>query len=347
MKGTTLNIKNKYIQRTKSKRFDVIFPESIKKPRRLGRYDTIEEARQARDKYLSSCSKSTADTQGKAEIETDNHFFLVAFSDTHGGHNQGLLNPNTVFDTDEGHYQPKLTKMQEWLWKFYSDSIDKVFYDIAQDVPIVLSHVGDLTQGKKYSDNHVSDRMSDQILIAYYNIKPWFHRGVRKALLLKGTSSHAFGDGSSDLLIAELLRTKYDDASIKSVYHALLQLGVEIDLAHHGPHPGTRKWTKGNVARSYLLDKMIESVTGNEVPSRLYIRGHFHSYIREYLGRFGYESDLIILPSFCGLGAYGHQATKSISYTSHGMVVFEIKNGRVKDIIPIVEKYDCRTRIYL
>lgn len=44
----------KYIQETKSGRYAVVFPESIKSPRRLGVYDTLDEARLARDQFLEN-----------------------------------------------------------------------------------------------------------------------------------------------------------------------------------------------------------------------------------------------------------------------------------------------------
>lgn len=47
---------------------------------------------------------------------------LLVFSDTHGNHKLGLLNPKTVLydETEEGElipYTPRLTASQQYLWK--------------------------------------------------------------------------------------------------------------------------------------------------------------------------------------------------------------------------------------
>lgn len=343
--GHDMNLKNaKYIQRSKSKRFDVIFPECIKIPRRLGRYDTLKQAQDARDEYLAKMS--TSRHLDKTKLDVSKHFYFVAFADTHAGHIQGLLNPDVKLDDDGETIKLKLNKTQKWLWEFYESSMAQVLA-IAKDKEVILGHLGDLTQGAKFQDALISTRPFDQWKIAYHNFLPWFDKGIRKAIILKGTSSHSFGDGSSDLLISEWLKAKYQDAKIKSVYHALLQLGVEFDIAHHGPHPGSRNWLKGNTARLYLVDRLLDAITAQQEPSRIYIRAHYHNFVWETIHKFNKTADLIILPSFCGLGAYGRQATRSVSFTQHGFVLFEIKNKRLVDIYPIVEKRDARVKVYL
>jgi len=102
---------------------------------------------------------------------------LVVFSDTHGGHRLGLMNPHvTLYDEDEhGNltpYTPRSTATQKYLWKMYRADIRRVKKLAAGD-PIVLFHNGDLTQGNRHPAHLVSTRMADPILIAKANMVPW------------------------------------------------------------------------------------------------------------------------------------------------------------------------------
>lgn len=279
---------------------------------------------------------------------------VAAFlADTHGGHKLGLLNPATALpDEDEQgnvvYYQPALTATQRYLWPCFKEDVNSVV-SLAAGAPIVVCHGGDLTHGKKYPQGLVSTRDADQFLIAAANMQPWMALPNLAAVrLYQGTGSHAFYEGTAAITVLNLLKAAYPKTDLGAARHGLIAIaGVTFDVAHHGPHPGSRKWLEGNVARFYLKDLMLTEILHGNQPARYVIRAHYHTLIWETVrikqdGRW-YESDLIILPSYSGLTEHGQQATRSKHLINNGLVAFEIEDGRAV-VHPFCRTTDLRTR---
>ena len=75
--------RDKYIQKSKNgKRYCVVFPECIREPRRLGRYDTFQEAQEARDKYLADNGYADSE-KSAADILTGKGNVIVGLYDLH------------------------------------------------------------------------------------------------------------------------------------------------------------------------------------------------------------------------------------------------------------------------
>lgn len=276
---------------------------------------------------------------------------LVILSDTHAGHKLALMNPETVlFDespTGEGliPYSPEPTASQKYLWGIYLKHIQQV-KDLAGNDEILILHNGDECQGNKYPQQLVTTRIADQILIAQANFEPWFElSNVRYFRFSAGTASHTFYEQSSLLTLVNALQNKFPDRDINICYHGLLEYnGITIDYAHHGPYPGSREWLKGNVARYYLRDLMMQEIMADRKPPDIILRAHYHNPIYEYLEIKGYKSRLIITPSYAMIGDHDHQATKSIHQVTHGLTTFEIVNGKIISKHDFHEKLDIRTR---
>jgi hypothetical protein len=275
---------------------------------------------------------------------------LVSLADTHAGMKLALMNPATeLFEEDEegnyNPYTPAMTKTQEYLWDIYMGNILKTI-DIAGDDEIIILHNGDECNGKKYPSQLVSTRESDQIIMADYNMRPWFELpNVTAFRQVVGTEAHNFGEGSSALLLCQILQSRYLSVDIKPFYHALLEInGVTVDCAHHGPGPGSRNWLAGNVARFYLRDIMqCEIMSGNKPPDMV-VRGHYHTPVYELLETRGYKSELFVLPSFSMMGDHATQVTQSKHEITHGFLVTEIVDGKIKEHHRLYETRDMRTR---
>jgi hypothetical protein len=82
-------------------------------------------------------------------------------------------------------------------------------------------------------------------------------------------------------------------------------------------------------------------------PARVYVRGHYHELMwvteRIRTDKDFYESDLIILPSYCGLSDFGQQVTKSEYLITSGMVALEIIGGELHKIHTFWREQDLRT----
>jgi hypothetical protein len=193
--------------------------------------------------------------------------------------------------------------------------------------------------------------MADQLEIGKMNLEPWYAIPQLKAVrIITGTGAHNFGYGSNEIAICKQLKADHPSVNCEVYDHDIINVdGVEIDLAHHGPFPGSRNWLRGNVARLYLQDLMLNDLDHGKVPPRLIMRAHFHQYIPpvDYrIERNGkeYMSTLVICPSFTFVDAFTRQVAKSPAYVTHGMIVVEIVNGKVTETVPMKRSIDIRTR---
>jgi hypothetical protein len=122
--------------------------------------------------------------------------------------------------------------------------------------------------------------------------------------------------------------------------------GITIDLAHHGPPPGSRKWLEGNEMRYYLRSRMMEDVLNRQDPPVLYLRFHYHRYWKEIVsiltdaGEF--TSTMLLCPSFCMTDDYAMKVVKSPNKFYSGAVLLEIVDGRIVTIVPKVTALDIR-----
>ena len=278
---------------------------------------------------------------------------LVGISDTHGGHKLGLCNPKTILENvDNGAvtpYSPQISEIQNFMWETYEWGIQETLSLAGKD-DIVVIHDGDPTHGKAGFLQVMSNQISDQILIAVANFEPWFkYKNVKTVRFALGTGIHEFGEGSSSTIIANLLRSKYPKVDVGMVYHGLLNIdGFLIDYSHHGPFTGSRKWLEGNELRYYLRSIMMDELMNRNTPPSLVIRGHYHTYRREFLeiianGVF-YEGWAVVMPGFTFKDDYTRKASRSEFKQTIGMLAFEIIDGHLYRVHPFIKTIDIRTK---
>lgn len=277
---------------------------------------------------------------------------VVVVSDTHGGHLHGLLNPETELEKEDANgnmvrYHPALTEPQKHLWNLYERFMGEVVRLAGRD-ELVVWHNGDVNQGTKFPEQLVSVELHDQIAIGAWNLVPWLRiKQVRKRLgMVAGTGSHEFGAGSGAYLVAQALRGMVSGAEIETVFHALADYeGFTVDIAHHGPHPGMRIWTSGNVARLTLQSMMLEEIAEGRKPPDLVVRSHYHTPVLVWNRVGGYESRLYITASMAMPGAWTRQATRSAPKVVNGFMAAEIVDGRLVKVHEFLEGVDLRRRV--
>lgn len=275
---------------------------------------------------------------------------IVVLSDTHAGHKLGLMPPDvTLYEEDErGNpvpYTPRQTASQAYLWRIYNEYLTRSI-EIADGAPIIVIHNGDLTQGIKHKEQLVTTSIGNQILISVANLLPWLrYPNVKVMRIVQGTQSHEFMESTAPMLVTNALAQVSQECDVRMLNHGLLTVGgVTIDYAHHGPGPGGREWLRGNEARFYLRNLMMQEIARGEKPPRLVLRGHVHTYTKEVLEWGGHESTLIITPAYCMLGDYARQAVKSPHLIGNGHVVIEVECGEVLRTHKLVSTVDMRTR---
>jgi len=279
---------------------------------------------------------------------------LAVASDEHGGHKLGLLNPETVLEDEDSkgnliQWTPELEPFQQYLWNLHSKHIDDVKHLAGKD-EIVLIKNGDITAGNKYPHEQVSTRIADQFDIAAFNQRPWLELpNVKIMRITKGTGAHSFGEGSSEIITQRILKERYPKKDIRTIYHGLAKIaGITVDYAHHGPGTGSRNWLKGNNARYYMKSLIEDEIDLGNTPPNLILRSHYHEYIEEYYVKLfmnqRYKTEMCITPSYCGIDDHARQVTKSTYILHHGMIAFEIVDGKILDTYPFFNTIDIRTK---
>jgi hypothetical protein len=282
---------------------------------------------------------------------------LVGLSDTHGGHKLGLCNPNVLLQQIENGeikwVSPQLSETQKWMYEAYEWGISEVISLAGKD-EIVLIHDGDPTHGKASFLELMSSRMSDQILIAQSNFEIWTrYKNLKAIRFAVGTGIHEMGEGSSSILINNYLQGKYPKLNTSVVYHGVLTIqspkrNFVVDFSHHGANTGSRTWLTGNEMRYYLRSIMIRELMDGKTPADLYLRGHYHTYMREYLEIAAngntHESWMVLLPGFTFKDDYTRRVTRSEFKQSIGMVAFELLDGKLYDTHKLVRTVDIRTK---
>ena len=279
---------------------------------------------------------------------------LAAASDKHGGHKLGLLNPETVLEDEDRkgnliQWTPGLEPFQEYLWGLHTKHVEDVKHLAGKDEIIIIDN-GDLTAGNKYPHEQVSTRIADQFDIASWNLRPWLDLpNVKTVRITKGTGAHNFGEGSAEIIVQRMLKERYPKKDIRTIYHGLAKVGgITVDYTHHGPGTGSRNWLKGNEVRYYMKSLIQDEIDLGNTPPDLIIRGHYHEYIEEYYVKLfmehRYKTEMCIVPSYCGIDDHARQVTKSKYILQHGMVAYEIVDGKILDTVPLFETIDIRTK---
>lgn len=257
---------------------------------------------------------------------------LLQMGDTHAGSKYGLLHPETELEreTETGKiikYRPELNEIQKLLfYEIYQPGIKEAIRFAGKD-DIHVIHMGDPTDGIIYLDDKYSIKVSDHILMADANAQEVLqYPNVKRYRMIRSTSSHTFGDSSEDLLL-RLLRRKYPDKDIATHTHGLYhikEVNTTIDVSHHGPSSGIRKWLEGNNFRYYMRDIVIREILKRRTPPDIISRAHTHSKLKEFLSVEEYDIWGFITPPMQFPTTYARKVTNSVFEVSIGMLMIEI-----------------------
>ena len=280
--------------------------------------------------------------------------FILVRSDTHAGMRFALMRPGVALPQEPINgvpvedYKPRATAAQIHLWGRYIKDIAKA-KTIIRGRETCFIDLAEMTEGLRWMRELVTTRMSDQFWIARDNLQPIIAmKNISHFRFVTGTGVHVFQEGSSAQMIANSLALE-TGRDFKVADHWLLNLwGVKIDLAHHGPWPGSRNWLKGNVLRYDIRSMMIDSIGSGEDPPDLVLRGHYHQYVPEIVeyrsnGR-TYRTWVSISPSYALLNSHSLKATRSTPRVTNGMLLYEIRDGKIIERHEMIETIDLRTR---
>jgi len=277
--------------------------------------------------------------------------WVLALADTHAGHVLGLLNPETVLirALDDGsveEWTPELTATQRYLWGLFTEQLAEVREVVGRD-EVICFHGGDITQGDRWGDGLIDGvTREDQRIIACANMQPVLDLPTLRHLrLVTGTLVHV--PDCAEARIARRL-AEISGKDVQSYHHTRASVGgVILEVAHHGPFPGSRDWLKGNVALYHLRDRVYRDHRLGILCADAYIYGHYHEWVWTTLHECWHGKDrdhhLVIVPSFCGLTHFARKSTHSLPALTNGMALFEINEGRLVSIRCLKATLDLRT----
>lgn len=270
-----------------------------------------------------------------------------------------MCNPDTqipvlTLDDDgevvcDGYDTPHLSPVQKKLWEWHTKDIEKV-RELANDDEIILLEMGDLTQGNLFKDDLAETSLEAQYFIAKASLYPWLELpNLERVYVVLGTSVHNWGVGSSETMLTHHLMDEYPDKKFTVSNHYLMSIDeFKIDVAHHGPGPGIRNWTRGNVLRLYSESILSDDIAYGVAPPNLLLRAHFHEFVAAHATRVVgdklWELPAYIAPPYCFIGAHAIKACKSPTRMSVGVLAFEIINGRLMKTYPFLHTVDLRTK---
>jgi hypothetical protein len=280
-----------------------------------------------------------------------NRRVVLGLADVHGGHTLGLLSPEAVLIRDNPRtgqameWRPPPTEVQDRLWRIYQQHIRQVI-EFAGDDEVIAFHVGDLTWGTVHPNGEIPGiTYEEQQDIGLANLLPVATIPTLAVLrLISGTYAHVHDSAEAKVAHRLAARTGKD---VDSLHHPRVSIdGVIFDVAHHGPHPGTRDWLRGNVALYYLRDRVYRDRREGKEPARVYLRGHYHEWVPvalydRWAGR-NTRHDLTILPSYSGLTWFARKVTQSMPILTNGLCCYEIVDGRLANIVPFLDSEDLR-----
>lgn len=273
---------------------------------------------------------------------------FIVISDAHSGHREGLTNPTSKL-TDKLPIKGKpkkrkvgLTAFQEILWGITKDVRRWVNHN-CKDYDKWLIHLGETTQGNRFSDNLMTTDMNEQRTLARDTIEPFAKmEGMKGARLLQATSWHEFGDGSMSKLLADELQMKHQYLDVQAINQSMMNVnGFRFLWTHHGPSTSKIKHLEGNSAYNASKNRIFSYMSEKERIPDIVFTAHTHrpswgtSHILsegEYI-----TSSQIITPPMCGPGAYSRKvANPEIYYV--GMHVVLVDDLNIPKIKPFLVK---------
>lgn len=255
-------------------------------------------------------------------------------ADTHSGSCLGLIPPHQWQLDDGGHYDPS-TAQREVLWAQWAEAWERV-KKLRKGGRLIVIHNGDCVEGTHDRVMAVFSRRRDTQERIHVACMDWALQTAKfkqndSLYYIRGTAWHTGRGCASDERIAEDMGAVPARDSAYSHYHLRLNVdGVLLDVAHHGPGPGVRAWTKENslyhTVKSIYLDCIEES---RPVPDA-WVRSHFHQWVnpQTYSGNHGTITGFLT-PAFQLTTPFGIKKSKAIKNASVGMLIIVVKDGKL------------------
>lgn len=255
-------------------------------------------------------------------------------SDLHAGSVVGICPPSQWQLDAGGYYTP--SEAQGLLWAQWEECWARVAQLRKRGRLIVVMN-GDSVEGVHNSTTEIftlrideQERMFTECLEYGLNIAK--HKGKDLLFFTRGTETHVGPGASSEERIARDMGAEFESESRATHYHLRLKVqGNIIDIAHHGPSPGIRAWTYGNVLFHTIKSIYMNSIEHSLPVPRAWVRSHFHTWVSppRYSGNHG-TIEGFITPAFQLMTGYAVKYTKAAKLADVGMLILIVEDGELR-----------------
>lgn len=203
-------------------------------------------------------------------------------TDTHCGSTLGLIRPEPYQLEDGGTYHPNRT--QKLIGKKWEQDWRRVG-ELRQGGRLIIGHAGDAIEGAHHDMRQVVTTNLAQQKTIHIECMEWGLKlagGADKLYYIAGTYNHA-GTAESEIgrdldaepSIPDSRDDKHDGRY--SWYHLRLDVdGIILDIAHHGPRPGSRVWSTENALMNTIKSKYFSELKNHKPVTRYWITAHLH-----------------------------------------------------------------------
>jgi len=241
----------------------------------------------------------------------------IVLSDGHSGHDEGLLNPDSLDANDNPLY---LSAVQESIWDTVIQAKD--FLDTNyKRADKWLIHLAELVQGNMHKDSLLTAKMWLQFQWAKDTLRPILGmKGMKGARFLQGTSWHEYSDGSGSKTITDSLAKEFPKLNFKSMNQSrILADDLLFAWTHHGKSSSKLPFHEGNAARNTAKNNYWEALSYGERCPDISFSAHTHKPDKGTYDKLTKDGEFfttthVITAPLCGPGAYSRKVANPSSY---------------------------------
>ena len=273
-------------------------------------------------------------------------------ADEHCGSPVGLFPPGTWALADQSPREQSPGQKiiwQQWCegWELVAALMRKVK---GQRPRLIIANAGDATEGNHHSTTQlitgkpVEQQQLHIACMRHALTVAGFDQAKGDELhYICGTPAHVGPAGDSEESIARALLNKSGTDGKYTAYRLLRRTnGVLFDVAHQGPGPGTRSWTRSTALLGTLKALYLDCLEAGRPVPRYFIRAHRHSWVTADVRKADGTTaiDGFLLPSFTLKSEYANQVA-STSPANIGMLIVVVEaDGSTHWQCPMITVHD-------
>jgi len=210
-------------------------------------------------------------------------------ADLHSGSKVALITGNQWEFVDDGVYIPSAGQKiiaQQWdiAWQAVARLMKPKLLQARPKLSIFMA--GDSIEGVHHEQSQlITARKDEQERIHIAAMRRAFEISgfdpkQDELRYISGTGVHdGIGSSSSERIVRELLGVDKLDGRIVIDHLRRNINGVLLDIAHQGPGPGLRRWTRSNPLKLALQDYYFQCLELQQPVPRYFIRAHRHQFV--------------------------------------------------------------------